>query len=276
MPSPRRAKLVIETRLSEVPLLCCLFLLLCTGALAHAATVKLAASDGSHVTLFLHVGDRIHLELPAKPSTGYRWSVSPRNMAKLQQVGSTLREDSGLMGGAATQSYTWQVLQPGETDLVLQYDRSFEPTAKPAQTYSMHIAATAYSMPPTSDPAPVLMGSYSGQQPCADCSGIHQELLLYAKAPNEFLNTTYILKRTYQGTRDGDQTMVETGTWLVLRGSHADANATVYQLDGATAGASPQFFEAKPDRLIPLDAQQIPLPGPPGMDLALHKMPVPQ
>lgn len=247
-------------------------LLLLIGSRSHAVTVKLDASDGPHPVLFLHVGDRIHLELPSQPSTGYRWSIAQGVTNKLLKLGSTLREEGGLMGGPGVQSYTWQVLEAGETALLLQYSRSFEPTAKPARSYSLQISAAAYSMPPAVDPIPVLIESYSGQQPCADCSGIRQELWLYAKAPHEFLNTTYTLKRTYQGTRDGNQTIIETGTWTLLRGSHADVNATVYQLDGSTAGALPQYFEAKPDRLIPLDAQQIPLGGPAGMDLALHKL----
>ncbi len=251
-------------------------LLLIAGlaARAHAVTVKLSEADGPEVALSLHVGDRIRVELPAQPSTGFRWNLATRLSPHLLAVGSTVRESSGLMGGPGVQSYTWQVLQPGEDTVVLQYNRSFEPAVAPARTYSLHITSTAApgAKPSTAQPALTLLGSYSGQQPCADCSGIHVELLLYSKGPNEFIDTAYILKRTYQGGRNGNLTMVETGPWLVLRGTHADADATVYQLL-QNPGATPQNFAVQADRLVPLDAQQIPLPGPPGMDLALHKMP---
>ncbi|EKT53399.1 envelope stress response activation lipoprotein NlpE [Providencia sneebia] len=48
--------------------------------------------------------------------------------------------------------------------------------------------------------------AYTGIIPCADCSGIEATLLVNQDG-------TYVEQLVYLGTRDGDQTFNETGTW---------------------------------------------------------------
>ncbi|AFH94850.1 TPA: envelope stress response activation lipoprotein NlpE [Providencia stuartii] len=48
--------------------------------------------------------------------------------------------------------------------------------------------------------------AYTGILPCADCSGIEATLLVNQDG-------TYVEQLVYLGSRDGDQTFYETGTW---------------------------------------------------------------
>lgn len=48
--------------------------------------------------------------------------------------------------------------------------------------------------------------AYTGTLPCADCSGIEATLLVNQDG-------TYVEQLVYLGTRDGDQTFYETGSW---------------------------------------------------------------
>jgi hypothetical protein len=108
------------------------------------------------------------------------------------------------------------------------------------------------------------VAAYEGTEPCGDCSALAERLLLY-RAPGE---TPFVLRRTYKDAPDGTLTSVITGSWSSGKGT-ADPSATVYTL-AATSESS--LFRLEGDRLVPLDAQQIPVPSPPGMETAFHKV----
>lgn len=55
-------------------------------------------------------------------------------------------------------------------------------------------------------------GHFSGMFPCADCSGLRQDLLLKP-------DLTYILKRTYIAAPVGDTTFVDKGNWIIKKGN---------------------------------------------------------
>jgi len=74
----------------------------------------------------------------------------------------------------------------------------------------------------------LLLGTFKGTLPCADCPGIVTELSLYH--PNLYTDEgTYILKLTYLDRNVKPQ--VTQGEWGMLRGDAADENASVYQLE---------------------------------------------
>ena len=104
------------------------------------------------------------------------------------------------------------------------------------------------------------MATYERTEPCGDCSGLTEHLVLY-RAPGE---TPYVLRRVYKdapgGTKDapgGTLTSVMTGSWTTSKGT-ADPLATIYML---FASSEASIFRVDDDRLVPLDAQQIPVPA---------------
>jgi copper homeostasis protein (lipoprotein) len=100
-----------------------------------------------------------------------------------------------------------------------------------------------------------LLGSFAGVLPCADCSGIHTELRLYAEQPSTH-PPRYQTTETYRGTRDGERTVQRSGHWTVLRGSANDPDATVYQLDYDRPEAQQNFLRVGDAELRLLDRNQ--------------------
>jgi hypothetical protein len=111
------------------------------------------------------------------------------------------------------------------------------------------------------------VAAYERTGPCGDCSGLMEHLVLY-RAPGE---TPFVLRRTYKDAPGGTLTSVMTGTWSTGQGT-ADPSATVYTL---AASSETSLFRLDGERLVPLDAQQIPIPSPPGMDTSFHKVAAP-
>src|SRR5262245_20789330 len=115
--------------------------------------------------------------------------------------------------------------------------------------------------PGTSSAAPAAAGPdsrirrYAGILPCADCAGLHTDLRLTSEAGSDQA-TRYELRETYIGARDGDRTFEHSGSWGVLRGTLADADATVYQLDIGNPERARNFVRVGHDELRALDRQQ--------------------
>jgi len=81
----------------------------------------------------------------------------------------------------------------------------------------------------------VLVGTYAGTLPCADCGGIRTRLTLYAKSRLQTGEGAFDLSEEYLTTRDANRRVDTRGRWILLRGTPTDVDATVYQLniDGA-------------------------------------------
>lgn len=124
-----------------------------------------------------------------------------------------------------------------------------------AFTLSPIPARTVQSPQPA--PGPVqLIARYRGMLPCADCSGIDTELALYAKSPNEAVNTRYVLKRTYLKGRGQGKSFAESGTWTLLRGTPENPDATVYQLQDSKTANLTNFLKVGASQLEQLDKDQ--------------------
>ena len=110
------------------------------------------------------------------------------------------------------------------------------------------------------DPRPgVLLAEYAGVLRCADCAAVLTRLRLFAEQPSA-LAVRYELAETYLGSRDGDRTFDVDGRWTVMRGTPADADATVYQLDFDRPGRARNFLRVGDDELRLLDRAQSGLP----------------
>jgi uncharacterized lipoprotein NlpE involved in copper resistance len=101
-----------------------------------------------------------------------------------------------------------------------------------------------------------LMGSYAGVLPCADCGGIRTTLKMYAKSPIETGAGTFALSEEYVGTRGGNSALDARGQWTILRGTPADVDATVYQLNVDAEQRVLYFLRVGDSALRLLDREQ--------------------
>jgi|SRR5882672_267868 len=98
--------------------------------------------------------------------------------------------------------------------------------------------------------APSSIGTFTGVLPCADCAGILSELHLYTEQGRP---RNYELMETFMGTRDGDRSIGTAGRWTTLRGSAADPDATVIQIDLGRIDALRNFRRIGDNELRLLD-----------------------
>jgi predicted secreted protein len=225
---------------------------------AHAVTVRLAAADGSRVQLALHRGDVLRVDLPAEPVTGRTWSVQGQAPSQLTKLGATQRVFGGRMSDQGTSSFAWRAISEGEGELTLVYGTAASRAAKPEKTYTVQISVAGEPLgPEEAHPQPVSrieqVAAYERTEPCGDCSELSEHLVLY-RAPDE---TPYVLRRVYKDAPGGTLTSVMTGSWTSSNGT-ADPSATIYVL---AASSEASIFRLDGDRLVPLDAQQIPVPA---------------
>jgi predicted secreted protein len=116
-------------------------------------------------------------------------------------------------------------------------------------------APAASNATPAAAQSDVTIRRYAGILPCADCAGLHTDLRLFSD-PGSDQATRYEIAETYIGARDGDRAFENSGRWGVLRGTPADADATVYQLDIDKPGRARNFLRVGDGELRALDRQQ--------------------
>ena len=100
----------------------------------------------------------------------------------------------------------------------------------------------------------LVVGSYTGTMPCADCAGIVTELTLYA-TPGSGVASRYDLRETYLATAEGDRRVSAAGDWVVLRGSASDSAATVYRLNPENPAATRSYLRVDDLHLRQLDRE---------------------
>jgi predicted secreted protein len=232
---------------------------------AHAVTVRLTADDGDRVQLALHPGDVLRIELPSQPAEGKQWGVSGHASPQLTELGAAQRVFGGRMSDHGSSSFAWRVVGIGEGELTLAYGTAASRADKPERTYTVQISVAGEPLGPAeAHPQPVSqmeqVATYERAEACGDCSGLAEHLVLY-RAPGE---TPYVLRRVYKDAPGGTLTSMMTGSWTSSNGT-ADPSVTIYTL---VASNEPSIFRVDGDSLIPLDAQQIPVPA----AAAFHKV----
>jgi predicted secreted protein len=211
----------------------------------------------------------LRIELPSQPAAGKQWGISGHAPPQLTELGATQRVFGGRMSNQGTSSFAWRVIAEGEGELTLVYGTTASRAAKAEKTYTVALTVAGEPLgPEEAHPQAVSqmeqVAAYERTEPCGDCSGLAERLTLY-RAPGE---TPYVLRRVYKDAPGGTLTSVMTGSWSTSKGT-ADPSATVYVL---TASGEASLFRVDGDRLIPLDAQQIPVPAAPGFDNAFQRV----
>ena len=111
---------------------------------------------------------------------------------------------------------------------------------------------------------PQLYGSFAGSLPCADCSGIEEQLTLFQDDATA-QSGSYVMTDTYLGKSVAPH--VEKGTWQAIRGSAKDPDAPVFRLAPAGDGQPHYYLVAGLDSLKPLDAHRREITAPVDMTL---------
>jgi copper homeostasis protein (lipoprotein) len=243
-----------------------IILLLIVGPL-FAKTVTLTVTD-NNTPISLIEGDTLIVTLPSPIADSYKWQLQLGKPSPLTPLQDTFTAASDPKG-TATQTFRFNVAVVTEGLLLFRFERQKPgPAPEVTQTFSVDVAVS--SGEPKSY---LLLGNYRGTTACADCTGIQTELRLYAKGKNDSTDAIYVLTRTYQGGRNGDQSFTDRGDWVVMKGDAVDPNATVYALSPDDPQHA-QYFLLQPGgaSLTGLDGQMKPIDAPPQYQSVLKRV----
>jgi predicted secreted protein len=236
---------------------------------APGITVRITEADGTRVQVSLFPGDVLRVDLPAQPAAGLQWSLSGHTPAQLETLAATQRVFGGRLSNQGSSSFAWKAASAGEADITLGYGSPSARALHPDRTLLVHVAiADGPSL--AGEPAPAGPPAlYRRVEPCGDCSALEETLSLYGPTAGSTIRSTrFVLRRRYQGAPGGTLTTYTGGRYTTRLGT-VDPKAFLYQLAG---GDGDSLLRADGDRLVPLDAQEIPLAGPPEGDISFHKV----
>lgn len=221
-----------------------------------AKTVNLTAVD-NYTSICLIEGDSLVIALPSPIEDAYRWRrpPSPSPLTAMHDDYTPPMDRTG----PGKQTFRFNAATVGKTTITLNFERQKEgPAPLVTQTFSVDVVVASGAVG-----SAVLIGAYKGTTACADCTGIQTDLRLFAKGRNEFIDTVYIITRTYLGARGGDQSYTDRGEWAILKGDAVDPNATVYALNPDTPDQI-QYMLLQPGgaTLTGLDRQMKPIDAP--------------
>jgi predicted secreted protein len=245
---------------------------LCLSIAAHAITVRVTDADGARVQVSLYAGDVLRVDLPAEPAAGKQWGLTGRKPPQLEQLGAAQRVFGGRMSNQGTSSFAWRAAAAGEADLTLGYGTAANRADRPERTISLQVGIAPNPISADTSAPDALshmehVGTFARTERCGDCMALEEHLELY-RSPR---GGVFVLRRQYKDAPGGTLTAIMSGTWSAGSGT-VDAAVTIYTLEG---GEMAEQFRRDGDRLIPVDAQQIPVPAPPGEDNAFHKIATP-
>ena len=98
----------------------------------------------------------------------------------------------------------------------------------------------------------LLLGTYAGVTPCADCPGIQTELTLVRDSASS-AEGTYRLSLTYL-ERDVEP-YVAAGIWTTERGTPSDPDATVFALDPDMPDQTQRYLKTSKTTIRQLDRE---------------------
>lgn len=114
-------------------------LLVILSACSASATPPILDMAASGSTLELEVGDTFIITLNGNPTTGFAWLVEPYDESMVSMEDEVYTENpSGRVGAGGEFAFEFEATATGETDIELQYRRSWED--EPAErVFTVHL-----------------------------------------------------------------------------------------------------------------------------------------
>lgn len=103
------------------------------------STKQLTEADNGN-SIELRVGDKLEVELPGNPTTGFQWEVSNVDSIILTPIGEPeFKPSSNAVGSEGTVILRFEAVGAGQTKLKLIHHRPFEENVAPIQTFEVTI-----------------------------------------------------------------------------------------------------------------------------------------
>ncbi|MBI5896866.1 MAG: protease inhibitor I42 family protein [Desulfobacterales bacterium] len=91
---------------------------------------------------------RVLIQLPENPTTGYQWQIEAFDPRVLTAAGSDVAASSGgRLGGGGLRTFVFTALAPGRTTVRLRYRRPWEPEPQAGESFSIGIHVQMKAQP---------------------------------------------------------------------------------------------------------------------------------
>ena len=83
----------------------------------------------------------LYINIEANPTTGYVWQIAGEyNENILKRIGKYgYKHNSDRLGAGGVQTFRFEAVKKGQTNLVFEYSRPWEKEEKPAKKYTLRI-----------------------------------------------------------------------------------------------------------------------------------------
>ncbi len=83
--------------------------------------------------------EEFEIVLSETRSTGFHWTISEAGDPNVQLAGNASEPNETGIGGAGRHQWRFRAISSGETEIKLQYLRSWETSSKPARTFTLKV-----------------------------------------------------------------------------------------------------------------------------------------
>jgi inhibitor of cysteine peptidase len=89
----------------------------------------------------LRKGESFEISLPENPATGFRWKIIATGAPVSTMIEEDFRAGTGV-GGQGIHRWRFRAVQAGESEIEMALQRSWEPPAEPAQSFTLRVVVT--------------------------------------------------------------------------------------------------------------------------------------
>jgi len=104
-------------------------------------TTEPSTYSNSAQPITVPVGVKFTISVRSNPSTGYSWEAG-FDQSLLKLVKRYTPSESGMMGASGVENFEFEGMKPGNTDIYLNYKRSFEPNNPSLKSETFNVTIT--------------------------------------------------------------------------------------------------------------------------------------
>jgi inhibitor of cysteine peptidase len=130
--------------LKRIIIISLILLILVLSLSSCLVTGKTLTEKNNGDRLNLKINDTVEIKLESNPTTGYSWFLNDNVDETVVSITSPefmeSKKDEELVGAGGYEIFTIKAISKGKTDIILNYERSWEEGIEPLETFEITIS----------------------------------------------------------------------------------------------------------------------------------------
>jgi inhibitor of cysteine peptidase len=130
--------------LKRIIIISLILLILVLSLSSCLVTGKTLTEKNNGDRLNLKINDTVEIKLESNPTTGYSWFLNDNVDETIVSITSPefmeSKKDEELVGAGGYEIFTIKAISKGKTDIILNYERSWEEGIEPLETFEITIS----------------------------------------------------------------------------------------------------------------------------------------